>query len=173
MKCKYRFKVDGTLRLDRAIPVNSGKYQYEFEIGHGKVTHLLVTVELPNREQWPEIIPNPAPGVKYEIQSKLAHLPSIQAKVRGIEGALAVFGLRSIEVNFPTIQWIPETEEERKALPLTEYSQKLGEADMKRVSPTPFDIVARAVLAAEQLAEARFPLTFFRRGTADLNEGNL
>lgn len=141
----------------------------EFVPDAGRVTHIEVTVPIP-REEWPRVTPNPNPGVKLHIETNAYRLPWIQRELRSLQGLLSVFGFDSIELDQPSIQWIPETQDEAEVLKLGAFSIKRSPLPDHEIRPVSFDLVARAVMASDAAMEIDIPLNFFRRGMLDLRD---
>lgn len=89
MKCRYRFRVQGRLKLSVNVPVSCRGWTFKLEAVGGLITHVVVIVPLPRREDWPLIQRDPAPGVAAHIQPKTPHLPFIQRELRSLQGLLA------------------------------------------------------------------------------------
>jgi len=168
MRCVYRFSVEGKIHPEAVHPVNTKFYRYEFGLGAGFITEIIVSVAVSNRTEWPLITPNPAPGVRFQINMHSPHLPFIQHELRTLQGILSIFGLRSIDVYNPKTEWKPDTAEERQALQLFAYERERKELTAAEAFPLKFDLLARAVLAADSAEKIQAPLNFFRRGMREL-----
>jgi hypothetical protein len=172
MKCRYRFPVHGRLRLPVNLPVPARGWVFEFETDAGIITSVQVTVPLPRRTDWPLIERDPAPGVKATIQPRTPHLPFIQRELRALQGLLALFGLHSIELEYPEVQWLPESEEERAQLHIFSYKITVEDVPDDAVLPVRFDVLARSIIAADAATDIEIPLNFFRKGMLDVYERN-
>jgi hypothetical protein len=172
MKCQYRFQVHGFIRPQRVLPIRSKFYYWEFELEQGLLKNIVVTVQLKDASAWPIITQDPKPGVRLGIQVKSDDLPFIQAELRTIQGLLSLFGVRSIDIQNPEVEWIPENEEERSALKLCSFKHSTGDPQPETIPPLPFDLLARSVLAANTAYEIEMPLSFHRRGLIDLHDRN-
>jgi hypothetical protein len=170
MRCKFTFRVDGTLTLAENFPIETKFYRYEFIREQNLVTHLAVSLPVPNKSDWPEVVPNPAPGVKLELRVNTPHLPFVQLELRTLQGALAPYGVRAIDIEEPLVEWLPENEEERLQIGFNNYSRRSTRPDPNRFMSVPFDLIARAVIATDKLMEFETPLNFFRRGCRDIED---
>jgi hypothetical protein len=168
VRCKFTFKVTGTLNLAEAFPIDTKFYRYEFIRDKSLLTHLVVSVSAPDKNDWPSVIPNPAPGMKYEFRFSTPSLPFVQAEVRTLQGVLSMYGIREIDIDGPLIEWVSENDEERSQLAMNNFKRSSQQIDPHNFPPTPFDIVARSVLTANQMSEIDIPVNFFRRGCGDL-----
>jgi hypothetical protein len=170
MRCKFTFKVDGALTLAENFPIETKFYRYEFVREQNLVTHLAVSMPVPNKSDWPEVVPNPAPGVKLELRVNTPHLPFVQLELRTLQGALAPYGLRAIDVEEPLVECLAENDDERRQIEFNNYSRRSTRLDPNTFEPVPFDLVARAVIATDKLIEFETPLNFFRRGCRDIED---
>lgn len=172
MKCRYRFPVDGRIRPAVNAPVPARGWIFEFEPETGIVTHVVVTVPLPLRKDWPLVEKDPAPGIKANIYPRTPHLPFIQRELRALQGLLSLFGLRSIDLKDPEIEWLPESEEEKADLHLFSYKHRTEPLPDDKVPPLSFNLLARAVIASDAATDIEVPLNFFRRGMLDVYDRN-
>lgn len=172
MKCRYRFSVEGRIRPSVNIPIPARGWLFEFKTENGFVTHIEVTVPLPREEDWPSIQENPADGIRLHINPKTPHLPWIQRELRSLQGLLGIFGLRSIHLDKSDVQWIPESEDERRKLALHSFSSRSEQLPDEQIPPLSFDLMARAVLASDAASEIEVALNFFRRGMLDVYSNN-
>jgi hypothetical protein len=170
MKCKYRFRVVGRIRLSANAPVLSRGWLVQFEAANDVLTHISVTVPLQSKQEWPIVTKAPRPGVGAHIDPKAPHLPFIQREMRTLQGLLSMFGLHSIDLNYPTLEWIPESDQERNELQLFGFEQKREEVPDNELRPVSFDLLARAVFASDAATDIDVPLAFFRRGMIDVVE---
>lgn len=170
MKCKHRFKTDGLLRLKISYPIKSRFYLWEFEGNNGLITHICVTVKVTQPEYWPEITANPAPGVSCDIRVISPHTAFVQVEMRTVQALLSLFGLRSIDINNPEIEWIAENDDERDYLKVYSYKRARVEPSPESIEPTNFDLIARAIFASQKAHAIEMPLGFFRRSRIDMHE---
>lgn len=154
------------------VPIPARGWLFEFKTEKGFVTHIEVTVPLPNEEDWPSIQQNPAQWIKLHINPKTPHLPWIQRELRSLQGLLGIFGLQSIHMNNPDLEWIPESEDERNKLALYAFSSKSEGLLDEEIPTLSFDLMARAVLASDAASEVEVALNFFRRGMLDVYSHN-
>lgn len=168
MKCIYRFPVEGRVRPSVNVPIPARGWLFEFKTANGLVTHVEVTVPLPNESDWPSIQESPKDGVKLHLYPKTPHLPWVQRELRVLQGLLGIFGLRSIDLDSPEVKWIPESEEERRKLKVHAFSSKSEPLPDDQIPPLSFDLIARSVLAADAASDIEVALNFFRRGMLDV-----
>lgn len=172
MKCRYSFPVKGQIRPSINAPVPSRGWLYQFKTEDGIIVGIDVIVPVPNRKDWPKIQENPSLGISAQIDIKTPHLPWIQRELRALQGLLAFFGLHNIELERPMVEWLPESEEERKLLHIYKYQEELKGLTNDEIMPLSFDVIARAVIASDAATDIEVPLNFFRRGMLDVYTGN-
>lgn len=172
MKCKYRFAVDGKIKPSVNVPIPARGWVFDLETANGVLTHIAVTVPLPNPEYWPKVESSPESEVKAHITTQTPHLPFVQQELRSVQGLLSLFGLRSIDMDNIEVEWIPENQEEDEALQIYSFSVSLGESEDSELYPLPFDLIARSIIAADIASEIDVPLNFFRRGMNDIYDGS-
>lgn len=171
MKCKYKFLVHGKVSPSHIAPVPCGDWDIELEVSEGFLTHILVIVPNLDREDWPKVQSDPSPGVKLHIEPKTPHLSDIQLVLISLQGLLALYGgLKSIELDNPEIEWIPETDQEKLDLQLLSFQRRVTHLSDEEAEPFPFALLARVILACDAVREIEVPLSFFRRGMNDLVE---
>jgi hypothetical protein len=170
MRCKYRFKFQGKIRLEANMPIESAGFLFQPETKDGILTHIAVTVPAQDPSQWPSIEPHPAPGIKAHINVTTPMLSLVRQHLRSLQGFLSMFGLRKIELDNLDIEWLPDNDAERAALPLLQYSmspQDIPDADVRLLS---YDLFARSILAADAATTIDVSMNFFRRGMVDIYE---
>ena len=87
--------------------------------------------------------------------------------VGAIRGALALWGVIDINVNEVQREFIPETEEEKKALSITSIKYQRRDRELLPTVPQVTDLVVRSVISRRSLGAYEIPLEFYRRGSAD------
>jgi len=121
MKCKYSFPIKGRLKYPIGIHFTKGKRQYEFKVIDGFITHICVVVSdypiqsLPRLEEFKE----------GETTISLQHDPywdDIVSDIRIIEGSLCFWGVKEIDIDNASTEWLPESEDEKNELHLNSFS---------------------------------------------------
>jgi hypothetical protein len=90
--------------------------------------------------------------------------------LKTLQGLLSLFGLRSIDIRYPEVEWIAENDEEREYLKVYSFKTNRQEPLPGSIPLVSFDIVARAVLACRNAYKIEMPLSFFRRAVVDMHE---
>jgi hypothetical protein len=174
MKCSYRFKINGNLRLAEIKPVQVRRMVYEFEADNGLVKAIRIITSI-SRDEWPQYEPNKDPTSEAKVTLNLNNhrMLFIGIELRGLEAILSLFGVTSIDMEHWEIEYIPENKDEKKALQITMFQQ-----DSKKVSTSPdfvlgHDLLSSAVAASihAELGNLTFPLSFFRKGRISIFEG--
>jgi len=143
---------------------------FEFLQENGRLTGVCVTVPADKQKDLPTIVLNPRTGVKANIFVPSPLFSFVKREIRAIEALLSLFGLHEIDLNRFLTQWIPENDGEKSLIQLNNFSTDYGHLDFEQMPPLPFDILARSVIAADEVAEVESQLTFFRKGSMDFFE---
>lgn len=170
MKCKYTFKIRGQIKVACLQPIQARGMTFEFLQEGGRLTGICVIVRADKPEDLPVVVPSPRPGIKADIFVPAPWFPFVKREVRAIEALLSPFGLHEIDLNRFLTQWIPENDNEKTLIKLNDFATDYGHADLERMPPLPFDILARSVIAADEAAEVEIQLTFYRKGRMDFFE---
>ena len=170
MKCKYTFKINGYLKATGLKPITIRGWTFEFSANEGIVDGLSVIVPANNPEDLPSILQTPGSRSKATINVPSPSYLFIKRDVRAIEGALSLFGVDTIDLNAPLKEWLPENEEEKTKLELIDFKSDRGEVDVSKLPNVSFDIIARAVISADDIADIEPQLAFCRKGIVDRNE---
>lgn len=144
---------------------------YELERNSaGVVEYISATVVVNEESQWPQLTNNPAPGVALDIKMSSPAFPFIEMELRVVEGLLAFCGVESIDINNAEEFWLPDSDEEKERLKLFSLKRSVKPLTDTELHPTPFDLVARAFIAALDSKDIEVPLSFFRKGRIDSRE---
>lgn len=170
MKCKYTFKINGCLKVSNLKPITIRGWTFEFLAKEDIVDKLSVTVPANNPEDRPTIIQTPKTRSKATITVPSPSYLFIKREVRAIDGALSLFGIDTIELNEPLREWIPENEEDKRSLELFNFKSSRGKVDVSKLPDISFDIIARAVISADDISDIEPQLAFWRKGNIDRNE---
>jgi hypothetical protein len=171
MKCKYCFPIKGHIKFPMGIHFTKGKRQYEFKVKDGFVTHICVVVLDYPRHSLPKVEKLNEGKVKASIS--IPHDPyweGIVSDIRAIEGSLCFFGVREIDINNSSTEWLPESEKEKKELHLYSFSHSKSNEPPENMPDAPVDLFVRSILAVEDIKDSEAPLNFYRRGILDIAE---
>lgn len=171
MKVQYRFAVTGRIRVREPFPLATAEVEYGFETDKdGVLTFITATYPADNPLLWPSMTKDPEPGVAASIVMHSPNLERAQEAIRTVEGVLAFFGLEQIAWGNPEEIYLPESDEERDRLSVHRMSRSTKKVTALDTDPLSFDIIGRALLRAERLAQHEIPLAFFRKGKNDTCE---
>jgi hypothetical protein len=169
MLVRYRLPVTGHLRLEFSFPVRTALFTYAFEVDDdGVVTHLNATASVPDKALWPQVAPDPQPGVKAHIQMSSPYFPLLRRDIRGAAGILALFGVDEISADDSEEIWEAENPEEKAALAVYSIKRSRDATPRETWPRISFDLVARALLVAERATDFEAALNFFRKGRLDM-----
>jgi hypothetical protein len=79
---------------------------------------------------------------------------------------MALWGVHDIDLESPRIEWVAETEEEKRMLEVTDYNMQKNSA--LPLVPLPLDMLVRCVLCAKPFVSHEIPLDFYRRSFEDM-----
>ncbi|GFD95969.1 hypothetical protein KUL156_07140 [Alteromonas sp. KUL156] len=110
---------------------------------------------------------------KSDVATKTIHLnhprwSKIEPVMRSLESYWALWGVESIAVESPHVEFIAESESEKKLITVTNFQVSYTQVDMSKVKPLPPDLVLRPVFASVQEGANDLRLSFYRRGMIDL-----
>ena len=170
MKCKYSFPIRADVRFPTGIKFCVGNRAYEFNLKEGVFSELSVTVS-----DFPEnCIPSITPHKERKIKASIS-VPrgpfwnDLVSDIRTIEGALCMFGVTEICVEYCKIEWIPETESEKNRIQIYSFSITREEKPPENLTMG-VDLFVRSVLAVADLRDSEAPMNFYRRGKLDILE---
>lgn len=169
MRVRYRLPVLGRLRIDTSFPVTTKLFTYRFETdGIGQVTHITATAVVSDPRLWPRVTPLKPPGPKFHLELSNPWFDELRRELRAASGMLALYGVEEIGLELVEEVWEPETEEEKRALPLTSFQVEKKPPPVSDLPPMSFDLVARALIVADQVGGIDAALNFFRKGRVDV-----
>lgn len=170
MKCVYTFKISGQIKVKEVKPINLRGMIFEFLHENGVLSHLAVTVPVNGPNDMPTITLTPSSRAKAHINIPAPEFAFVKQEVRSIEALLSIFGVHEIDVNRFKTTWIPETNEENASIQLNDFYTDVTEADTDTILPLPFDVLARCVIAGDEVRNIEMPLAFFRKGITSFYE---
>lgn len=168
MQVRYRFPVTGQLRIGFSFPIQTRLFIYAFEADEfGVVTHLNATTGSVDRALWPEIVSTPGSPVEAHFNLRSPFFAELQQEVRAIAGMLSAYGLDDIIVVDVEESWLPANDSEKQELALSEFKVARERPSPRSFDPVSFDLVARAVLVADEAVGFETALNFYRKGRID------
>ena len=118
---------------------------------------------------WTEMKANSLRDLGYDSTRSVIETSALYGRRSGSSGA-APYRVRAIDIEEPLVEWLPESDEERRQIGFNNYSRRSTRPDPNTLRPVSFDLVARAVIATDKLMEFETPLNFFRRGCRDIQD---
>lgn len=171
MKCKYSFPVKGHVRFPAGISFSVGDRIYQFEVKKGFVSDLSVTIS-----NFPErCLPTITQHKEGRVKASITVPPNpfwddLVSDIRTIEGALCIWGINEINVEYHTTEWIPESESEKEKIQMPSFTLSRKGKFPENLPESPMDLFVRSILAVSDLKESETPLNFYRRGRLDVFE---
>lgn len=172
MKCKYKFPAIAHLTFETGVRFEQDGRTYELEVEEGVLVALTVTVNDYADEYLPTITPLTNQVAKANITiPEDPYRDQIIQEVRAMEGGLCVWGVEEIDVEEVTIEWIPESDADKKKLQLFSFKTSTRGRSDRLKSPAGMDVLVRTMMIRRQFLQWETPLNFYRRGKIDLAEG--
>jgi hypothetical protein len=169
MRVRYRLPVRGRLRIGTSFPVTTKLFTYRLEadeIGH--VTHINATATVSDPQLWPRFTPLEPPGPAFHLEMSSPWFNELRGELRAVSGMLALYGVEEIGLELAEEMWDPETEEEKRALPVSSLQVEKKPPPVSELPSVSFDLVARALIAADGAGGFDAALNFFRKGRVDV-----
>lgn len=170
MKCKYTFPAVANVTIPIGLSFETEGFEYKIELKDGQISGISVTVSDFPKECLPTITPlvNQVATAEFKIPED-PFREIIISKMRAIEGGLCLWGLKEISIDEVNVEWIPESEDEKRTLQL--FSFEMSWKPQKDTRAIPPDMLLRTIMVNEQLRAWELPLNFYRRGRIDISEG--
>jgi hypothetical protein len=167
--CEYTFPVKGTLRTRGTHPVPLGSHIVSFLTSDSdRVTAVSVRVKIDNPAHWPKAVPtNSGPG-KWHLDVPSPGWDDLRDRLRVLEGLLTSYGLDEICIDGMSKEWIPETAEEKESLGVTKIQVSNSARPDTEFPLVGFAVMARSVMAVDDVRDLDVALSFFRRGRLDM-----
>jgi hypothetical protein len=176
VRCEYRFKVHGKLRLNQSHPITVNGHVYRFHItpDSGRVEAITVEVRADDAADWPTVTrlavdPRIPKAPKFHINIPSPAWNVIRDELQTVEGLLSLYGLDAIDATAPQRRYIPDTESEAQHLAVNDFQVNSQPRPDSEFPISGFDVVARSVLAVNDTRELQVALSFFRKGRLDMH----
>jgi hypothetical protein len=171
MRVKYRCPVNAFIRLPFVFSIKANLFTFEFEIdSDGRLAFVSAIAPVTDRSMWPSIMLSATPGIAAHVNFTSPFHEIARKDLKTAEGILSLIGLKSIDFDKAEEIWLPDSPEEKKELDLYEIRRSKAERPVREWPITPFDLVARAFLAAHKGRDIETALSFYRKGRIDLVE---
>lgn len=172
MRCRYTFTVVSDVALPASMRFNRGLTEFTFKTEKQRFIALVVEQPGVKMTSLGRIEAAPPGGIGHVTIPSDPLLPFVQMEIRAVRGSLALWGVADIDIEHPLVEWVPESEEEKKALVISsfQYGNTLPGARPPRVEP--IDQLVRPFLSWQGFLPVEIPLEFYRRGSEDLARAN-
>lgn len=170
MKCRYTLLVNSQIKPTALQPVAVGDFLYSFFAESGFIDRIEILAPADPKKDIPKV--DMIPGTRKVTNVKVNHPLYDEALqiLRVTEGLLSLYGMKGIDFEHIKIEWIPESNEEKDSLIIPSMTFQYTDRSLEETTETPFDLIARALLAAPNSFDTEIPLTFYRRATNDIRE---
>ncbi len=153
--------------MDLLIPLR-GRI-YDFDLKDGYIESISVCVPNYDEQYFPSMTTHTTGPAKASIViPDDPYLPEIQRELMAIEGLLSFYGVKSIEVRSPKLEWIPENDKDKAKLKVFTFSHRYVPMEEMDTEPVPHDLLVGSLIAACDCFEIEVPLNFFRKGSEDV-----
>lgn len=172
MRCRYTFTVVSDVGLPASVCFKRGLTEFTFKLEKDRFTSLVVEQPEVKMIHHGRIEPAPPGGIGQVMIPTDPLLPFVQMEIRAVRGALALWGVSNIDIDHPLVEWLPESDDEKKALVISsfQYGNTLPGSRPPRVAP--IDQLIRPFLSWQEFLPVEIPLEYFRRGAEDLTKGH-
>jgi hypothetical protein len=171
MFVKYTYPVTGDIFMPEHWPIAWDKYRVTWKVVDNKAESVTISVHTTEIGFLPTIQPSKKPGIAADVQMGADPFhDEAESILRTGCGLLGFFAQADIDFDRPTIEWEPESEEERSRLQMFSFST--GPSERKPPLPIQYDIVARCFLAAIPASDKEIPLSFIARGRRAMGQGS-
>lgn len=168
MRVKYRIPVEHPGHAPAGLHFELDGMRYTFKVEAGKVVELEVNVPNFPIEALPRMTPSSVGNPMQTLSIPIDPVwPVIERRLMFVEGAVAMFGLKKFDFEHRTTEWIPETDEERDPAGILSFAKR--KSSSREPLPVAFDMYARALIVADDLAFLEVALNFNRRGRDDIS----
>jgi len=136
----------------------------------GVIEKLVVELRVEDPTDWPRVEESDAPNVRAHIHVPDHYVAPVFEQVARLEGYLSFFGLQKIHSETALFEWMPETDEEQRSLTLTRLQVGRFTRKDEELPIVPFDVLARALVAAQTPHVHEIPLVFYRKAFGAFKE---
>jgi hypothetical protein len=172
MYCRYTFTVISDVALPMSVCFNRGLTKFTFRSENGRFTALVVEQPGVKMIHHGRIEAAPPGGIGQVTIPGDPLVPFVQIEIRAVRGSLALWGVSDIDIDHPLVEWLPESEEEKKALVISSFRYGNTAPGSRPPRTEPIDQLIRPFLSWQGFLPVEIPLEYFRRGAEDLAKGH-
>lgn len=168
MRCRYIFAVVSDVALPTSVCFKRGLTEFTLKSEKGRFAALVIEQPAVKMTNLGQIKPAPPGGIGHVTIPSDPLLPFLQMEIRAVRGSLALWGVSDIDIDYPEVQWLPESEEEKQALAISSFRHSNTPPGERNPRTMPIDQLVRPFLAWQEFLPVEIPLEYYRRGAEDL-----
>lgn len=168
MRCRYTFAVVSDVALPTSVCFKRGLTEFTLKSEKHRFAALVVEQPAVKMTNLGQIEPAPPGGIGRITIPSDPLLPFLQMEIRAVRGSLALWGVSDIDIDYPEVQWLPESEDEKEALAISSFRHSNTPPGERNPQTTPIDQLVRPFLAWRDFLPIEIPLEYYRRGAKDL-----
>lgn len=168
MRCSYTFTVVSDVALPSSVCFNRGVTEFTLKSEGNRFAALIVEQPGVKMVDLGRIVPAPPGGIAQVTIPRDPLLPFVQMEIRAVRGSLALWGVSNIDIDYPHVQWVPESEKEKKALMISSFRHSNAPPGSREPRKMPIDQLVRPFLSWQGFLSVEIPLEYYRRGAEDL-----
>lgn len=166
MRIRYTFPVTCEAMFGQGLKFSVENDHFELIVEGDTLIQISVERSGVPSELWPNFIMDPSKRAPHALFVPEAFWEEIEAKLRTMEGALSIWGVRAFLLEKRKVSWLPENEEEARSVHVLEFSSS---RDVQRQKAIEGQLV-RSMVGADQLIDQELPLAFFRRALIEIEQ---
>lgn len=168
MRCRYTFAAVSDVALPTSVCFKRGVTEFTLKSEKNRFTALVIEQAAVKMTHLGQIKPAPPGGIGHVTIPSDPLLPFLQMEIRAVRGALALWGVSEIDIDYPQVQWLPESEEEKQALAISSFRHSNTPPGQRPPRKMPIDQLVRPFLVWQDFLPVEIPLEYYRRGAEDL-----
>jgi hypothetical protein len=172
MRCKYTFDVHGCIKPNQIKAFEINDFRFEFALEDDSIIKAIIVSFPVGINELPKLSPSKELNIKVQIEIIEPRFKKVKNILRNVENIWGLWGLQSIDLSKPTLEWIPENDDEKLKLTISKFDISSSDEHARNDSPpTSFDLLVRPFLLGFKKTNYSIPLAFIRKGTNDIRNG--
>lgn len=167
MRCKYTFKVEGTVKPERIRAFELDYLRFEFEVTDGLITALFLSFPISNSEL-PSIEEVNSKWMRAKIHLNYPRFNEVREIISGIEGSWSLWGAEKINIDESLVSFEAETEHEKELIKINDIKFSFTDYDHSDLPKIPPELLIKPIIASVKEKNHDVRLSFYRRGLLDL-----
>jgi len=172
MRCRYTFRVVSDAALPASVRFVRDLTKFTLKSENNRFSALVVEQPGVKMTNLGRIVSAPPGGVGHVTVPNDPLLPFVQMEIRAVRGALSLWHVADIDIDYPTVEWLPESDEERKALAISSFRHANTPLGSRELRNTPIDQLIRPFLSWRSFMPVEIPFEYYRRGEEDMANAN-